>query len=266
MKIRRADFAGSWYPDQEEQMRRYLQSGQVAIEKKAIGALVPHAGWKYSGDIASSVWQRLPKMESLILIGPNHRCVGNAAALSPDDAWQTPFGTIPIDASMKEALQKNAPFLKEDAEAHAHEHSLEIQIPFIQMLWPDASILPILLYDYRLTTCQALAEALARGVRNSKRRVMLAASSDLNHYESQEISERKDRIVISCMEKLDEDDLLKKVQKEEISMCGAGPAAVVISAARKLGASRGNLVRYGTSAEATGGRANVVGYAGMIFV
>jgi len=245
-----------------EQVEKYIRRD---IEKEdALGIVVPHAGYFYSGKAAGAVYSRINLPDTIIIIGPNHTGIGAEIAIMAEGEWEMPNGRVEIDSSLaRELLSEAGDLAQEDEEAHLHEHSLEVQLPFIQYFKTDFAMVPICMRDYRVSTCKKLGIAIARVIK-SKAPCLIVASSDMTHYESQKDAERKDKLAIDKILKLDAEGLLKTVIEKDISMCGPGPTATMIFACKELGAKTGGLILYNTSAEASGDHSAVVGYAGII--
>ncbi|HRY29559.1 MAG TPA: AmmeMemoRadiSam system protein B [Elusimicrobiota bacterium] len=271
---RPARLAGTWYPADPQEIAGYLSD--AAEEKDAVGALCPHAGWTYSGKVAGAVYSRLPRADTFVLLGANHYGRGWPLSVYPSGAWQTPAGVLPVDADFAAQLLEACPLLKADAAAHTLEHSLEVQTPFIAHRFPGTKIVPILLHDYSLSACRALAEALQKTVRNGKNRVILIASSDMSHV-GEDYGQRppkgmtapafalaQDEKALDRLRALDDQGLLDAVTKNSISMCGAGPAAVMAAASRLLGAQKAETVMYRTSSDITKDTQSCVAYAGVL--
>jgi len=260
--------SGRFYPSQPEELSRlvnaYCALPEGAVRRRAFAVLVPHAGYRYSGHVAGSVYSRLDLPHRFILIGPRHYPRGAAQAMLSDGAWQTPLGLAKIDSELASELKQACPALVEDAVAHGTEHALEVQLPFLQHLIGDFSFVPIALGTVNYAALESLGRAVAEVMARHEEPVLIIASSDMNHYESDEITRRKDAKAIERLLALDARGLHETVRREGISMCGYGPAVSTLIAARLLGAQRAELVRYATSGDISGDRDEVVGYAGII--
>lgn len=226
--------------------------------------MLPHAGYRYSGPVAGAVFARLELPRRFVLIGPRHFPHGKPQAILSEGAWQTPLGPAEIDAPLAAEIKTACPFLCEDEEAHQREHALEVQLPFLQHLANGFQFVPIALGPSDYTLLETLGCAIAEVVRRSPEPVLLVASSDMNHYESDEITRRKDHRALEAVLALDPRALFDVVRREGITMCGYGAAVSALTAARLLGAKRATLERYATSADVNGDRDEVVGYAGVI--
>jgi hypothetical protein len=227
--------------------------------------LVPHAGYVYSGHVAGAVLARIALPGKIIALGVRHYPRGEQAAILSSGAWRTPLGDAPIDEELALALRKECPLLREDSVAHSGEHSLEVQLPFLQVLAPGFTFVPVALGTVRFESLVSVGEAVARVLENSNGNVLLLTSSDLNHYEDDATTRRKDQKAIDRMLALDPRGLYDTCRDEKISMCGLGPAVAMLTALNALGVKRSELVKHATSAEVSGDRNQVVGYAGMIF-
>jgi AmmeMemoRadiSam system protein B len=264
--IRPAAVAGRFYPSDPRELSRQVDAYTNDGGKKtsAIGCVVPHAGYMYSGRVAGAVYRVLQLPRRILLLGPRHFPRGEALAILSEGAWNTPLGDAKIDAELAAELARAFPRLREDEVAHSVEHSLEVQIPFLQRLAGTFSFVPIVLGIDRYPVLEELGRAVARVVAAQKEPVLLVASSDMNHYESDEITRIKDHQAIDQILALDPRGLYDTVRAKAISMCGYAPTVVMLTAARALGATSAELVRYATSGDITGDRDEVVGYAGLI--
>jgi AmmeMemoRadiSam system protein B len=266
MRVRSAAVAGMFYdarPDRLEQdVRRYLLSDVPA--EAAFGAIVPHAGYVYSGPVAGAVYARLKIPATTVILCPNHTGRGAPASLDPSDAWRTPLGDVPVDHRVAERLRALAPSLEPDAEAHRREHSLEVQLPFLRVLHPDARIVPICLGAPDLEVCREVGSALATLRAEEAEPPLFLASSDMNHYESRAIGRRKDDLALDRIANLDGEGLFRTVVEEGISMCGFLPATALLFAAAAAGVAGARVVARRDSGDETGDTSSVVGYAGVI--
>lgn len=266
--IRSPAVAGRFYPDVPDRLRAavdsFLQEDTPLKKVHARACMVPHAGYVYSGSVAGDVFKRIEIPPHVILIGPRHFPRGAPLAILSKGSWQTPLGNVPIDSSLAEKIMRAFPALQEDALAHASEHSLEVQLPFLQCAAASFAFVPIVIGPARWETLNALGEALASVISAEREPVMLIASSDMNHYESDSVTRMKDRQAIDPILTLDARKLFDTVRDQKISMCGVAATTGVIAAARRLGATQGELIRYATSGEVNGDLQEVVGYAGIL--
>ena len=270
LAVRHPAVAGQFYPAQPEVLERELDQHLAAPASpepefsQALGCLVPHAGYRYSGAVAGAVYRRLPPRPVYIVIGPNHFGRGSPLAQMSEGSWLTPLGEVPLNPALARVLHVAFPAVTDDAFAHATEHSLEVQIPFLQRRAGAFSLLPVAVSVGDYATLESLGHAVARAVRSSAEPALVVASSDLSHYEPDEVTRVVDRKAIDRMLDLDALGLYETVLRERISMCGFGPAVAMLTAAHDLGATRAELVKYATSADAGGPRNRVVGYAGIV--
>jgi AmmeMemoRadiSam system protein B len=267
--LRPATVAGRFYPAERAELARQvgLLVGQTSPAEKlrARACLVPHAGYIYSGHVAGAVYARLRLPRRILILGPRHYPHGEALAILSAGEWQTPLGEARIDNAFAAKLKNVFPLLREDEVAHRAEHSLEVQLPFLQVLAGDFQFVPIALGTTRFAALEDLGGAIAEVLAADPEETLIIASSDMNHYESDRITRVKDHKAIEKLLALDPQGLYDTVRNEGISMCGYGPAVVMLTAAKKLGASRAELVRYATSGDVSGDLEEVVGYAGVVF-
>jgi AmmeMemoRadiSam system protein B len=261
--------AGRFYPSGRDELARQVEDlshSDASVERiRALACLVPHAGYMYSGHVAGAVYARLKLPRRFLILGPRHFLQGEALAILSEGAWQTPLGEAQIDSALAAKLRHTFPLLREDDVAHRAEHSLEVQIPFLQVLAGDFRFVPIALGTTRLGALEDLGLAIAKVLAEEKEEALIIASSDMNHYESDPITRVKDKKAIDKLLALDTRGLYETVRGERISMCGYGPAVVMLTAIKELGATRAELVRYATSGDVSGDFDEVVGYAGIIF-
>jgi MEMO1 family protein len=268
--LRRPAVAGRFYPGDPEDLRAEAQAylsqsksnNQTAVQ--AIGCITPHAGYVYSGHVAGAVFARLEIPERCVVLCPNHTGMGRALAILSEGAWETPLGEVPVDEGLAGALKRQFPALHEDAAAHRAEHAIEVELPFLQLRQPKLQIVPIALGTGQFEVLEALGVALAEVIAAQTAPVLIVASSDMNHYESDAVTRVKDHKAIERILTLDPRGLFDVVTQQKISMCGFGPAVVMLTAARQLGAKSAELVKYATSGDISGDRNAVVGYAGVV--
>jgi MEMO1 family protein len=227
--------------------------------------LVPHAGYVYSGRVAGAVYTRIAIPKKIVILGVRHYPRGENAAILSSGAWRTPLGDAAIDEGLAEVLRAACPFLREDSVAHGTEHSLEVQIPFLQALQPGFTFVPVALGTVRFEDLVALGEAIGRVLAASREEILLLTTSDLNHYENDATTRLKDHKAIDRILALDARGLYDTCRNEAISMCGLGPTVAMITALQSLGGTRAELVHYATSGDVSGDFGGVVGYAGMLF-
>lgn len=266
MTVRQPAVAGLFYDARPEKLERNVRRllPQERRSEPAIGAIVPHAGYVYSGPVAGAVYGRLRLPAVAVILCPNHTGRGAGAAIDPSDSWQTPLGDVPLARRLAHRLLQLAPTLEEDPEAHRREHSLEVQLPFLRFLRPDIEIVPVCLGEISLPLCREVGEAVAKLASEEEERPILLASSDMNHYESRQVGRAKDDLAIARIVALDAEGLFHTVLAKSISMCGFLPATALLFAARALGARGAEVVARRDSGDETGDDSTVVGYAGVI--
>ncbi|MGD0759688.1 MAG: AmmeMemoRadiSam system protein B [Candidatus Sulfotelmatobacter sp.] len=264
--VRQPAVAGRFYPRDAASLREEVNSYlfQSRSPLAAIGCIAPHAGYMYSGHVAGAVFARMEIPQRCIVMCPNHTGVGRALAIMTEGEWETPLGNVPIDAVLAAGLKQRFPALQEDASAHRGEHAVEVELPFLLLRQPSLSFVPIALGTTQLDILEQLGLAMADVVAAQKDPVLIVASSDMNHYESDAVTRAKDHWAIERILSLDPRGLHEVVGQQNISMCGMGPAVAMLTAAKKLGAKSAELVKYATSGDVSGDRDMVVGYAGVV--
>jgi len=264
--VRHPAVAGRFYPARPEALLRDINSYLAVSGEKvsAMGCVLPHAGYMYSGHVAGAVFARLELPARFIILCPNHTGMGKPLAIMSEGIWETPLGQAKIDAEISSELSQHYSKLSEDDEAHRAEHALEVQLPFLQALRPEFTFVPIAVGISSYEALAALGEAVAAVISAHSEKVLIIASSDMNHYESDAVTRIKDQKAIDKILALDPKGLYDVVIDEDISMCGYGPTVAMLTAAKKLGARSAELVKYATSGDVSGDRDLVVGYAGMI--
>jgi|SRR5579871_3502459 len=268
--VRQPAVAGRFYPASPQRLRAEVEAYTSASSEpdagpliRALGCVAPHAGYMYSGHVAGAVYRRLELPSRIVILCPNHTGMGEPLAIMSEGAWQTPLGDVPIDEELAIELKRRMPLLSEDAEAHRSEHALEVQLPFLQLLAPGFRFVPIAVGTGNFEVLSALGITLGNTLAPGRERVLIIASSDMNHYESDSVTRVKDRRAIDQVLALDPRGLYDVVREANISMCGYGPTVAMLTAVRKLGASQAELIRYATSGDVSGDMNMVVGYAGI---
>src|SRR5271155_3350599 len=264
--IRPPAVAGRFYSSDPKELARDVDSYVNGESEKiaALGCVVPHAGYIYSGQVAGAVYSSLQIPPRIILLGPRHYPRGESLAILTEGSWQTPFGEAQIDSTLARELAHAYPRLREDAVAHESEHSLEVQLPFLQRLVPDFRFVPVVLGTDRYPVLEELGRAVAHVVAAQAAPVLVIASSDMNHYESDAVTRVKDQMAIARILALDPRGLYDTVRSEGITMCGYAATVAMLVAVLELGAKEAQLVRYATSGDISGDYDKVVGYAGIV--
>lgn len=264
--LRKPVVAGQFYPATPTLLKKQLSKfiDEEVSKEDVIGVVSPHAGYIYSGEVAGLTFSKVKLADTAIILGPNHTGSGRAFSIVCEGRWQTPLGEISIDSELANLILSKSENLSEDSTAHIHEHSLEVQLPFLQYLKSEIRIVPIVLSLGKIAIYKEIGQAIAHSLGELKREAIIVASSDMTHYEPQDVAVSQDKQAIEAIRELDEDKLIARIDKLNISMCGYAPVAVLISASKQLGAKEGVLVKYQTSGDVSGDYSSVVGYAGML--
>ena len=264
--IRMPAVAGRFYEAKPQNLKREIEAYIIPNQPKepALAVVCPHAGYLYSGHAAGAVYSRVAVPDTVVILGPNHTGLGHPAAVMAEGTWQMPFGPVEIASDLASLILQNSSVLAEDVQAHLYEHSLEVQVPFLQYFNPNIRIVPICLSMLSLNEIEDVGEAVARGITSFGAPVLIVASTDMSHYVPHDIAKKKDALAIERIIELDHVGLLEVVAQENISMCGVIPTSAALVASKLLGARQGHLVRYATSGEISGDFYQVVGYAGLI--
>jgi AmmeMemoRadiSam system protein B len=263
---RKSAVGGYFYPGREDALRTMVE-GMLDSEmkkEKAVCVVSPHAGFEYSGPVAGAVFSSVQLPGTFVILGPSHRPIQSRIAIMKQGTWETPLGDVKIDTSLAELMMAHSSFIEEDELAHVSEHSLEVQLPFIQCLREDAAIVPLCLsYHISFEELEELGQAIAKGIQEYKQDVLVVASTDMSHYVDQSVAKQKDFLAIERILELDARGLHDIVERENISMCGFQPTTSAIVASKELGGEKASLVLYQTSGDRTGNFSEVVGYAGI---
>jgi hypothetical protein len=264
--IRKPAVAGSFYEERRERLLSQIQEfiEEDAPQEEALGAVVPHAGFIYSGKVAGAVYSRMLFPQSFIILGPNHTGLGAGASIMTHGEWDMPLGGVKINSKLAQGILNSSRTLHDDDRGHQREHSIEVQLPFLQYWGKAFDFVPISMYSHELTVCQDVGSAIAAALNGYPERVMILASTDMSHYVSQATAESKDKLAIEAILNLDPLGLYETVLKNRISMCGFAPTVAMLVAANKLGATSANLIRYMTSGDVNRDFSQVVGYAGLL--
>jgi AmmeMemoRadiSam system protein B/AmmeMemoRadiSam system protein A len=266
MMIRKPVVAGQFYPGTASQLKTMIGAfvDEKVAKEEVIGLVSPHAGYVYSGPVAGAVISKVKFKDTFVIMGPNHTGTGKPLSIMTQGTWETPLGKVEIDSELGKQILATSSHLEEDQVAHQYEHSIEVQLPFLQYFKPDIRIVPIMLAYAGGDIYKEIGKELAKAIKASNKGVVIMASSDMTHYEPQETAQEKDTQAIEAILDLNEDELLRRVDELNISMCGYAPTVSLISAAKELGATGAELVRYQTSGDTTGDYSAGVGYAGVI--
>jgi MEMO1 family protein len=267
--IREPAVAGHFYSANPQKLGEYLRSfsAPAAGMLAAKGVLAPHAGYIYSGAIAGATYAAVQLPRRFVILGPNHTGRGAALALHPAGEWRTPLGPAAVDENLNLNILAECKGVALDSAAHLREHSIEVQIPFLQAArGQDLSFAAICVGTGDYGALESLGHGLARVIRAMPDPVLLVVSSDLNHFETAEIAAQKDSSAIDKMLKLDPKGLYRTIHEKRVSMCGFAPTVALLTACLDLGATAGRLIQYANSGDVSGDYAQVVGYAGIAIV
>ena len=264
--IREPVFAGTWYPDNpgalRELIENYLDRASLRSQPgKLTAVIIPHAGYAYSGQVAAYAYRlvRQGSFQRVVMIGPSHRAAFRGASVSMQDGYRTPLGIVPVDRQFARKMLEQNNVVHWLPRAHAQEHSLEIQLPFLQTVIPDFRIVPIIMGEQDYETCLSLAESVAAMIGDSKGTLILA-STDLSHFHNYSQAIVLDTAFIRHVESFDPEGLSQALAAGECEACGGGPAVTALLAAQKLGADRSEILHYANSGDVTGDHHRVVGY------
>ena len=279
-KIRLPSQAGAFYAGKAESLKRQIEEcflhtlGPGEIPKVArdgprhiVGLICPHAGYMYSGPVAAHAYYNLAldgEPELVVLFGPNHTGYGSALAVMNEGFWRTPLGDVEVDGETANRIVEESRIVDVDDSAHRYEHSIEVQLPFLQYLFgSNFKIVPICFLMQDLHSAREVGNAVAAALHGKK--AVIIASSDMSHYEPQRSAEKKDRLALQAVEAMDEEKLYSVIEDYQITACGYGPIIALIAAAKILGAREAKLLCYKTSGDVIGDYSSVVGYAAVQF-
>jgi len=264
--VRNPVVAGQFYPGSAETLEAQVAAfvDVTGPKQDVVGLVSPHAGYMYSGPVAGAAISRVTFKDTFVIMGPNHTGMGQRFSIMTEGVWRTPMGDVEIDTELGRRILKASSHLREDEMAHLQEHSIEVQVPFLQYFKRDVRIVPIVFGPADGAAYKEIGHAIATAIRDVNREAVIMASSDMTHYEPQESANRKDEQAIDAILELNEDELLKRVEELRITMCGYAPTVSLLTACKELGATKAELVRYQTSGDVIGDYHSVVGYAGII--
>lgn len=261
--------AGYFYPSNSKELLQEIEEYMpVQTKIDAYGAVCPHAGYVYSGHVAGAVYSRLKPKEIFILIGPNHTGYGSNVSLMSEGQWEIPLGKLYVEEGLAKKILETVHFASNDIQAHIYEHSLEVQLPFIYKVNPQAKIVPLTLKMLTLKDCLSLAQGIATAVKELRlsNKTIIIASTDMSHYLPDEIARRVDALAIEKIKDFDPKGLYNTVLENNISMCGFIPTVTMLYITKMLGAKEVQVIKYSTSAEVSRDYDKVVGYLGAIVV
>lgn len=265
--IRKPAVSGMFYYNDKEMLRNNIASfwpKDKTVIPEVKGVMVPHAGYMYSGPLAAKVYASLDRYDSYILLGPNHTGNGEKIAVSAMQSWQTPLGMVDTNSALTKQIVDQIKGTTFDDAAHKQEHSLEVQLPLLQYQGNAFDMVAICIRTWDIEELQTLGKGLAQVIRESNRKIVIIASSDMNHFANLENTEKLDQLALDPVLDLDPKGLINRVVENDISMCGAAPTVVMLEAVNQLGARQAELIGHTTSAEMSGDHSSVVGYAGIV--
>jgi hypothetical protein len=266
--LRQPAVADQFYPGDARQLAATIKALAKPVPEDAkvaaLAVVSPHAGYIYSGRTAAETFARVRVPADIVILGPNHHGRGAPLAIVSEGSWAMPFGEVPINHELSELIKSHTPQAQEDASAHHFEHSLEVQLPFLQAARTKIAISPLVVSQLNLASCREIGHGLAAAIREFGRPVLMVASTDMTHYEPRSLASRQDQLALARVTDLDPDGLYRTVLDHGITMCGFVPTTITLFAALELGATKAKLVSYSDSGEASGDTDRVVGYAGLI--
>jgi hypothetical protein len=268
-RIRKSIISGTWYPGSKEELRATIGNffkniSPLNLDGDVLSLISPHAGYIYSGQVAAYAYNAIRKKEydAVIIIGPSHRMIFPGASIYDEGGYETPLGIVPINISLARKVVLEGERICSNPELHDQEHSIEIQLPFLQYVLGSLSLVPILMGDQDYETCRNVADAIIHA--SDGLSILVVASSDLSHYHPYTEAIRMDSVVLERIEKNDPEGLLKDLQKHKAEACGGGPVAVAMMVAKGLGGDRSKILKYSNSGDITGDRSGVVGYGAAV--
>jgi MEMO1 family protein len=278
--IRKPAVAGMFYESDEDSLidrinwcyLHKLGPGEIpekmGHQRNIKGLMVPHAGYIYSGPVAAHAYQKLAAdgiPETVVVTCPNHTGIGSGVSTMTEGAWETPLGQVDLDGEFARELMKNEIMVDDDPSAHMREHSCEVQLPFIQNLRSDFKLVPICMMMQDLETSLELGRAIAQTAQNLGRDVVVIASTDFTHYQPHEVAREHDSHVLEAIKNMDPVEMVSEIQKYNVTMCGYGPVIATMTAAKAMGATSAQILKYATSGETGGDYSSVVGYGSAVF-
>ena len=268
--LRKSVIAGSWYPGDPSVLRKDIKNyfkavPDLAVEGEIVALIAPHAGYIYSGQVAAYAYKLIcgKKYDAVVVIGPSHRVAFSGVSIYSRGGYETPLGVVSVNKSMAEAIRDLNEIIKEMPAAHLQEHSLEIQLPFLQVALGDFSFVPLVMGDQNENTCRKLATTIHRAA--GGRKILIVASSDLSHFHDYNTAKKLDEVILRHLKESDAAGLMETLSDGTAEACGGGPMVVAMLAAQMLGANRARLLKYANSGDVTGDKSSVVGYASVAY-
>ncbi len=264
--IRQPAVAGSFYSGNASQLKTDIEGLIIKdCEKQAaLGVVSPHAGYMYSGRVAGNLYSRIVVPDTVVILAPNHTGYGAPYSLWPAGTWRTPLGDVEVDEEVVDGLARECSLVEKDQDAHLDEHAAEVQLPFVQYFNARARIAVMVISSQNIADLKDIGKGLSRVLQKLRPNALVVASSDMTHYESQAMVNKKDKAAIEEVLSLNEDNLYNKVCSMRITMCGIFPTIAMLVCSKERGAKKAELVRYETSGDVSGDYSRVVGYAGIM--
>jgi AmmeMemoRadiSam system protein B len=268
--LRKSIIAGSWYPGNPSILRRDIENyfnlaPDLQLEGDVVGLIAPHAGYAYSGQIAANAYNlvRGKKYDAVIVVGPSHRVAFHGISIFSTGGYETPLGIVPVAEELAEKIKILSKTVTDIPEAHLQEHSVEIQLPFLQVALGDFSFIPLVMGDQGANTCQELAATIYEAARGKK--ILIVGSSDLSHFHNYNLAKKMDAIILGHLKDGDAVGLLESLENGTAEACGGGPMVVAMLVARMMNANKSHLLKYANSGDVTGDKSSVVGYAAAVY-
>jgi AmmeMemoRadiSam system protein B len=268
--LRKSAIAGSWYPGDPAVLRKDIQSyfktvPDLTLEGEIVALIAPHAGYIYSGQVAAYAYKLIcgKKYDAVVVIGPSHRVAFSGVSIYSGGGYETPLGVVSVNESLAHAIKDLNEIINEMPAAHLQEHSLEIQLPFMQVALGDFSFVPLVMGDQSENTCHKLAAAIHQAA--GGRKILIVASSDLSHFHDYNTAKKLDEVILRYLKESDAAGLMETLTDGTAEACGGGPMVVTMLAARMFGSNKAHLLKYANSGDVTGDKSSVVGYASAAY-
>lgn len=264
--IRKPSVRGQFYPSDSKELRRTIESlnPKKTSKIKALGIILPHAGYVYSGKVAVTTVASICPKKKVIILGPNHTGIGGPFSIFPEGEWEMPFGNVKIDSELASSILDVGNIIKEDTSAHTYEHSIEVELPILQYFFGNFKFIPIACSHSTIDEYKKVGKQIFKAIEDMKEEVLLVASNDMSHYEKDATARKKDSFATESIINLDEEELLNRVSRENISMCGASSVSILIHCCKLLKAKKAQVALYQTSGDVNGDYSSVVGYLGVV--
>jgi AmmeMemoRadiSam system protein B len=268
--LRKSVIAGSWYPGNPSVLKRDIDNffnfvPDTELEGEVVAIIAPHAGYIYSGQVAAYAYKRVcgNNYDAVIVVGPSHRTAFSGVSIFTNGGYETPLGVVPVAEELAKDIKRNSKLVSDIPAAHLQEHSIEIQLPFLQYALGNFSFVPLVMGDQDESTCQELAQAIYDSARSKK--ILIVGSSDLSHFHGYNEATKLDGVALQYLKDSDASGLLDSLGSGTAEACGGGPMAVAMLVARKTGANSARVLKYANSGDVTGDKSSVVGYAAAIY-